>query len=260
MHLDAVGDGHQGDEQADRAGPQHQQAFSRCEPGAAQRTQRVATGLDERADSRFQICGQGVQRRGRHHQLLRERAGETASNAHLVTELADVLVTAQAAPAHSAAQHGVAGDPSAEPGLVDAGPDRRHDAAPLVAEPHRERGLAVVQIAHLAGEELDVGAADPDPLHVDHHLTGGGDRRRHFAARRTPAGRSGRRPASSSSGRPPPGPAGPRVRQTHDRAAQLRVVRRHRPQRVHPSGLDAPRAALARVRRAAPHRDRQHRL
>ena len=45
--------------------------------------------------------------------------------------------------------------------------------------------------------------------------------------------------------------------------AELRscpVVRRRRPQRLHPPGLDAARAARRRVRRPPAHRDRQHRL
>ena len=43
---------------------------------------------------------------------------------------------------------------------------------PLVAQPHRIRGVTLVQVGHLAGEELDVGTADPDPVDVDHHLPG----------------------------------------------------------------------------------------
>ena len=50
---------------------------------------------------------------------------------------ADVVPAGQAPAALAAAQHGVAGDPPAEPRRVDARPDRRHRAAPLVAEPHR---------------------------------------------------------------------------------------------------------------------------
>ena len=38
-------------------------------------------------------------------------------------------------------------------------PTRRHDAAPLVPEPQRVAGVSLVQVGHLAGEELDVGAA-----------------------------------------------------------------------------------------------------
>ena len=62
--------------------------------------------------------------------------------------------------------------------VVDAVTDLDHHAAPLVSEPHRELGLAVVQVGHLAGEELDVGATDADPVDVDHDLARGGRRRR----------------------------------------------------------------------------------
>ena len=60
---------------------------------------------------------------------------------------------------------------------VHAGADRGHPAGPLVAQPHRVAGVALVQVGHLAGEELDVGAADADPLDVHHHLAGRSDRR-----------------------------------------------------------------------------------
>ena len=46
-----------------------------------------------------------------------------------------------------------------------------------MTEAHRELGLAVVQVGHLAGEELHVGATDTDPLDVDHHLPRRGGRR-----------------------------------------------------------------------------------
>jgi hypothetical protein len=38
--------------------------------------------------------------------------------------------------------------------------------------------VALVQVGHLAGEELDVGAAQAGPLHVDHHPPRLGRRRR----------------------------------------------------------------------------------
>ena len=68
-----------------------------------------------------------------------------------------------AAAAAPAAEHGVAGDPAAEPAGSTPGADRATRAAPLVAEPHRVGGVALVQVGHLAGEELHVGAADADP-------------------------------------------------------------------------------------------------
>ena len=51
-----------------------------------------------------------------------------------------------------------------------ARPDRGHRAAPLVTGPHREARVALVQVGHLPGEELDVGAAYADPLDRDDRL------------------------------------------------------------------------------------------
>jgi hypothetical protein len=48
-----------------------------------------------------------------------------------------------------------------------------------VPDPHRVGGVARVQVRHLAGEELDVGAAHARPQDVDHDLAGSGDGRRH---------------------------------------------------------------------------------
>ena len=53
-------------------------------------------------------------------------------------------------------------------------------ARPLVAEPHRVRRVPLLQVGHLAGEELDVGAADADPFDVDDDLAGGRHRGRHL--------------------------------------------------------------------------------
>ena len=65
------------------------------------------------------------------------RPGQSAPDADLEPVRADVLPPGPAPAAVPAAQHGVARDPPAEPGRVDAGADRGHRAAPLVAEPHR---------------------------------------------------------------------------------------------------------------------------
>ena len=45
-----------------------------------------------------------------------------------------------------------------------------------MAQSHRIAGVALMQVGHLAGEHLDVGAADAGPLDVDHHLARLGDR------------------------------------------------------------------------------------
>jgi hypothetical protein len=82
-----------------------------------------------------------------------------------------VPAAAGALVAPAAAEHGVAGDPQADPGGVDVLPDRRDDTAPLVPDPDGIFGLAAVQVGHLAGEEFGVGAAHARPLDIHHHLT-----------------------------------------------------------------------------------------
>src|SRR6266536_2947598 len=79
-----------------------------------------------------------------------------------------------AAPAPAAAQHGVAGDPAAHPGRVDALADRGDRPAPFMSWPHRIFRVALVQVGHLAGEELDIGPADAGQLDVDDGLAGSG--------------------------------------------------------------------------------------
>jgi len=46
-----------------------------------------------------------------------------------------------------------------------------------VADAHREVRVPLVEVGHLAGVELDVGAAHAGPLHVHHDVTSGSDRR-----------------------------------------------------------------------------------
>ena len=56
-------------------------------------------------------------------------------------------------------------------------PTARDHAAPLVPEPHRVGGVAVVQVRHLAREELHVGPAHADASDVDDDLAGPAERR-----------------------------------------------------------------------------------
>src|SRR6202035_1706592 len=84
--------------------------------------------------------------------------------------LAHVRPAAPAPGARAAAQHGVAGGAPAHPARVDVVADAADGSAPLVAEPDRVRGVALMQVSHLTGEELDIGAAHADPLDVDDHL------------------------------------------------------------------------------------------
>ena len=104
------------------------------------------------------------------------RAPGTPSDADLEPVRADVLVPLGTA-GSAAAEHGVARDAAADPPRVDA---RRRRAAtvpaPLVAEPHRIRRVTLVQVRHLAGEELDIGAAHADALDVDDDLSWTRDR------------------------------------------------------------------------------------
>ena len=39
-----------------------------------------------------------------------------------------------------------------------------------MADPHREVRVPLMEVGHLAGVELDIGAADTGPLHVDDDL------------------------------------------------------------------------------------------
>ena len=180
------------DQQADRPGPEHQQPGRPAASSAApRRAQRVAARLDQRAEhARRRRPGSACSDAGRHGDLLGQRAGPAAADADLVPVLAHVLAARAAAAADAAAEHRVARDPPAEPGRVDAGADARrpcpHHSWP---EPHRVRGVALVQVGHLAGEELDVGAAHADPLDVDDDLARGRHRRGRRPAPRPRRGR-----------------------------------------------------------------------
>ena len=91
-----------------------------------------------------------------------------------------MLQSGHAPPALAATQHGVPGDPSAQPGRVDPVTSGRHGAAPFVPQPHRIPRETLVQIGHLTGVELDIGTADADPLDIHDDFAGAGNRRRHL--------------------------------------------------------------------------------
>ena len=176
----------QRDEQADRARPEHQQPVPRRQRRRPDGPQRVAARLDQGPGRRVDRVRQRVQRRGRHQPAARPGRRATRRGCRSRSGPRTRAAPAQAAAAPAAAEHGVAGDPPADPGLVDAVADGGDGPAPLVPEPHRVFGVALVQVGHLAGEELHVGAAHTDPLDVDHDLA----RRRRPGARR-PAPRTG---------------------------------------------------------------------
>ena len=73
--------------------------------------------------------------------------------------------------AMAAAEHGVAGHATSQPGRIDAGADGGDHAAPLVPETQRIACVALVQVGHLTGPELDVGAAEAGSMYVDDDLS-----------------------------------------------------------------------------------------
>src|ERR1022692_437661 len=177
MYLHARGQGELRDEQADRARAEDQKPVSRREAGGLERPQRVAAWLDQGASDRVHRVRQRVQRRDRNGQLLRERAWPATADADLVSVLAYVRPASQAPVAPAAAEHRVASDAAPGPARVDARAECGYGAAPLMADPDRKPGVALVQIRHLTGEELGIGAADPGALDVHHDITRSGRRR-----------------------------------------------------------------------------------
>jgi hypothetical protein len=176
MYLDPLRSGDQTREEADGARSEDEQPITIREVRGLHRAQRVAAGFDQSAERVIHRIRQGVESRDRHCELLGQRAVESATDANLVPEFAHVLVPLPAAAADSATEHGVTGHSSTEPGCVNAVPDGGDRAHPLVTEPHRELGESVVQVLHLAGVKLDVGAADAGALDVDDDTAGCGHR------------------------------------------------------------------------------------
>jgi hypothetical protein len=72
-------------------------------------------------------------------------------------------------PAAAGADHGVAHDAAADLGRGNVGADGGYLSAPLVPEASVS-SVSLVQVGHLAGEELHIGAAHTDALDVDDHL------------------------------------------------------------------------------------------
>lgn len=131
---------------------------------------RAAAGFDERTRHRVKGIGQDAPGRDRYGDLPGQRAGPTIADADLGAVLADVLMPARAMPAGAVADHGVAHDAAADPGRGDVGGDGGYPSAPLVPEAHRAGSVSLVQVGHLAGEQLHIGAAPTDALDVDDHL------------------------------------------------------------------------------------------
>ena len=67
---------------------------------------------------------------------------------------------------------------------MDPRTDCRHRSHPLVPKPHRELRMAIVEVLHVTGEELNISAADTSPLDVDDHLARAGNWGLHLVHRR----------------------------------------------------------------------------
>ena len=96
-----------------------------------------------------------------------QRPGKVVADAHLSTCFTHVLMARAATSAGPATEHRVAGHPSADPVALDAVADRRDRAHPFVTEAHRETRVTVVQVGHVAPEEIDVGATHANPLDIN---------------------------------------------------------------------------------------------
>ena len=136
----------------------------------ADRAKGRARGLDQRTGIQIHLIGEPAQGHLGKQEALRERAGQTIADAELEPVLADVMLPGAAPVTPAAPDHRVAGDERTGPARVDAIAGLADATAPLVADPNGIRGGAVVQVRHRAGEQLDVGAADARPDHVDDHV------------------------------------------------------------------------------------------
>jgi hypothetical protein len=170
MHFGAAGSQEERDEYADGPRPEHEDAVAGSGLRGLGGAKRAVAGFDEGIRHRVKGIGQDAQGRDRHGDLLCQRARPAVADADLGAVLTDVLMSAHATPAGAVADHGVAHDAAADPAGVDVGGDGGHPSAPLVADAHRVGRVSLVQVGHLAGEELHISAAHTDAVDVDDHL------------------------------------------------------------------------------------------
>jgi hypothetical protein len=138
-------------------------------------TQCVAARLDESPGAVVHRVREPVEAAGRNEELLGQGT-RPPRDADLAAIGTHVMTPGRAPSAAAAAEHGVAGDPRADPALVDVRTDGGHCAAPFVTRAQRETRLALLEIGQLPGEKLDIGAADSHPVNIDHHLARTGNR------------------------------------------------------------------------------------
>ena len=176
-----AGRGEQRHQQPDRAGPEHQHPLAGVQVGRPDRAQGVAPRLDEGARGGVDAVGQGCS----------EVTGTASCSARAPAKPPRMPTSNRSA--HTCWWPPRQRRHRPQPSMVSPvtrrptqsrSPRRRPTATvPHHSWPRRSGKLrvALVQVGHLAGEELDVRAADADPLDVDDHLT-------------RPRPRSGRRP------------------------------------------------------------------
>jgi hypothetical protein len=169
VHVDALGLGEQSGQQTDCSGSHDEEPFVGPEGCTEYGTQRVPAGFHERTERVIDVVGQIVQGACGHAQLLTQRTREVPPHADFGALLTDVLVARATAPTDTTPEHRVTHDPSSQPTFVDTLAERGDRAHPLVSEAQRKVSVTVVEIGHLTREELNVGAAKSDALHVDDH-------------------------------------------------------------------------------------------
>lgn len=180
MDLETFGEGELGGQEPDRPRAKNQKTLPRLEGGGADRADRACPRLHQGRRRQRDRFGDLVEGTGGHDHLLGQGPRPTAANPYLMTELADVVTATLATFTSPAPEHGVAGDSLASPPWFHSLAQCADPARPLVTNLKRIAGVPLTQVGHLARVELNVGAADAYPLHVNHDLAGGGERRLHF--------------------------------------------------------------------------------
>ena len=159
QHPRAAVDGRDQRGQADRAGAEHHHLLARPQPGTGQRVDGHRGGLDEARAVRVQVAGLEDQA-GRDLEPLGQAAVEV--HADQAERRADVGPPDAAGIAATARQQRPDRDPLA-PGPF-AVPRVVHDRGHLVALDSRVEVAGSGERAHVAGKQVEVGAADTHPF------------------------------------------------------------------------------------------------
>ena len=124
-----------------------------------------------------------MQRPSEDGDLLGQRTRSPVADPDFIAVVAHVLMPSLTPAAGAIAHHHIAHHAAADPRSVDPVANGGDGARPLMTEAHWIGRMPGVEIGHLAGEELDVGAADSHPFDVDDDLASAGHRCRHVMYR-----------------------------------------------------------------------------